>query len=357
MKSRLIFIFFAVFTAYSAYAQQEFSYTFTPFAGFLIPHSPSMKHLQDGHIFGLSFEADLRVDGEKQWHHHYNFPQYGLSFNYMDLASEHLGSSYSILTHLKLPLNKARNVKFQMGLGLGYISKPFHLEQNLMNNAIGSCLNVALQLKLLSRIVINNKLTVLPGISIRHFSNGAYKLPNKGINIAGIDLAIEFGQGNRKNLPERNDHKSEKEKINFYVGTSIGLKEVLPIFGPKYPVYSLFTLAMKRVSPKSSAGLEAGGIYNTSLPEVLRDRGEESPKEITALRAHVAASYKLHFGNLGLLLQAGVYVFDKYEVDGPIFLRYHLQYNVTEQWILTTGLKSHYANADNAEFGIVYKWN
>ncbi len=321
--------------------------------GFLMPHHPEMAYLIAGHTPMGDLTISRRVSGEKDWHHYFNFPSYGLTLAGYDLVSPYLGNAYAARWFIDLPLDKSRILRLKMDLGASYISKPFSIDDNIHNSAIGSHLNASLALKLYGCIPITKRIQAGIGIGVHHFSNGAYKMPNSGINLAMGELSLKYVLS--PEIPEREPRELKADQNwHFFLGGSYGIKEIPPIGGKKYNVINIYGQALKRISPKSSLGGELGLNYNESL----RDRSEQ--KEIGSgtdsenYRVYIAGTHQLHFDPLGLRFQLGAYISPEFTLDSPVFLRYHL-YHDFGKFQAFLGLKSHFAKADNVEAGINYQ--
>jgi hypothetical protein len=333
-------------------AQRSCSFEAAPVGGFLMPHHSDMLYLIDGHIRGVEASIHWATEGSKNWHHAFNFPSWGIATAYYDLASGHLGKGISIHAFLDLPIDKQRRYYLMMGLGGGYISEPFDPETNFQNGAIGSHLNASLALTAFRKWTLGQKLNLRAGIGIRHFSNGAMKVPNSGINLAVATLALRYNAA-PASLPERQPVNVPDKSWRLWTGLSGGLKEVLPIGGQRYTVFNLFANAVRPINAKSSFGFEAGVNFNNSLSPRAAELGR-APAKRENWRSFAAAQYLFHFGNLALRLQAGCYILPTFEEDGLVFFRYHLVYSV-ERFQAFTGLKSHFAKADNIEIGLAYR--
>lgn len=318
-----------------------------------MPHHPNMKYLVDGHIPGIEFELAFSTDGSKQWHHDYNFPTWGVSVNAYDLQSPYLGKAAAARMFYDLPLTRNRGLGLKMGLGVAYVEKPFDLESNFHNSAIGSHMNVALALNIYGRVQLSEKWLVKPGLGIHHFSNGAMKLPNTGINVAMLKLLFTYSPNGFK-TPTRIEKPLEKLSGEWFVGSSFGFKQIGPIGSEKYGVANLFTVWQKQVTPKSTFGGELGMNYNASLAYRDLDINEPARNSSYNYRPYIAGIYQLNFNPIGIRLSLGSYVFPKFEGDGMVFFRYHVVYNF-DRWQAFVGLKSHYAKADNGELGIAYR--
>lgn len=312
-----------------------------------------MKYLIAGHIPGIELELSFATDGSRAWHHNFNFPSWGIDLDAYDLISPYLGYAVAARAFYDLPLNKKRSLGLKMGIGLGYIDKPFDKDENFHNSIIGSTFNAALALSLHGNISLSQKWVLKPGIGIHHFSNGAFRMPNAGINMAMLDLRISYHPSGTK-LPERNELPFKAKPAKWYIGASYGLKQIYPINGSFYNVVHLFGIYQKRITNKTSFGGELGLNYNASLEDRINELNTVPGVSSDNYRAYLAGIFQLHFDPIGIRFEAGTYLFPKFTLDGMIFFRYQILYNLN-RFQFFAGLKSHFATADNCEVGIAYQ--
>lgn len=349
-------IFLIVCFTLSGNSQDTFrnpTFSIAPLGGVILPHHPNMKYLVTGHIPGVELDLSFSTDSSKSWYHAYNFPTWGMSLTGYNLQSPHLGYAAALRAFYDLPLTRNRALGLKLGIGVAYVEKPFDLDENFHNSAIGSHANVAIGINFYGRVKLSQNLEFKPGIGIHHFSNGAITIPNAGINLAMLRLQLAYSS-HGFNTPQRIEKPFEKTKITLFAGTSFGVKQIPPIGSKRYGVANLFATAQKRVSEKSTFGLELGINYNSSLQH--REVGLEKASENAAdnIRPFLSGQYQLNFDPVAVRFQVGSYLFPRFDADGMIFLRYHLVYNFN-RWQAFIGLKSHYAKADNGELGIAYK--
>ena len=101
------------------------------------------------------------------------------------------------MTHAKLNVVsfKNSNLKFRMGAGLAYLTEKFDVYSNRRNQAIGSHLNGSMQFGLLYHHQLLEKDYIEVGISISHYSNAAFKVPNLGYNMPSFTMRYGLGVG------------------------------------------------------------------------------------------------------------------------------------------------------------------
>ncbi len=324
-----------------------------PFTGFIIAHHPEMRYMPHERLWALELSASQTTDGSKDWHHYYNFPQWGFTLDLFDFGSPFLGHGAAGKIFFDLPLDSKKRIGLKISFGAGYVGKTFDLDDNIHNSAISSHLNAALGAEGYVRIGLGPHFNLKPGIGLHHFSNGAFKMPNSGINMPGLSLALEYRPVEHMD-PHRRSPDFGGVRSDFFVGVSGGAKEIKPLGGPKYAVINLIGLWTMRVSPKSSFGAEGGLNYNESLRFRLADIDRPPGERAYNYRPYLAAVYQLHFEPLIIRFGVGSYINPKFREDGNLFLRYHLVYQWRD-WQIFGGLKSHYARADNIEVGLVYR--
>jgi len=325
----------------------------SPLGGILLPHHPDMEYLVDGHIIGGELSFSKRVDGSKDWHHRYLFPRWGLTLNAYELGSSFLGSAFSSRLFLDLPLTASRNFRLKISFGAGWVSNPFNLDENVRNSAIGSHLNASIGIESFYKFNISKKFSLQPGISLHHYSNGAWQMPNSGINLALFRVAALY-KFSYHDIPELRYSTFTTKKTEIRIGLSGGAKEILPIGGRKYAVLNIFGIYQKRISAKSTFGGEIGLNYNESL-QFKNDQSDiQGADSRDNYRPYLSAIYQLHFDPIAIRFGLGTYIAPRFTDDGFVFLRYHLLYELNKfQFFL--GLKSHFAKADNIEVGTTFR--
>jgi hypothetical protein len=351
MKAALIAIGLSL--SVFATAQKSRNWEFSPLGGFLMPHHPDMLYLVDGHVLGGELSVSEQTNGERDWHARYLYPEWGFSFTGYDLGSESMGHALAGRVFFDLPTGKSRIFWLKLSIGAGWIEKPFDLEENNHNSAIGSHLNASLAVEGHFNIPLGGRWLFRPGIGIHHYSNGAMKMPNSGINLAMLRLGFQYRGG-----PNEIDPSVDPAPVNktgsLHAGLSGGAKEIQPIGGRTYAILNGFAIWQKRISGKSSLGGEIGINYNESLQYRSSEEEGESLDSKDNYRPYLAVLYQLHFDPLSLRFSLGSYVAARFMNDGAVFFRYHLLYQFKRIQIFA-GLKSHYARADNIELGIAYR--
>jgi hypothetical protein len=218
-----------------------------------------MKYLVSKPAYGFDLIFFRRTAGNKNWHHIYRKPYVGAGLHYMNFGNPTLlGQAVSGYAFIDFYVNRNKNSGFiyHWGEGIAYITKPFESETNNLNIAVGSHINVFIDLSFGYIWTLRNGIMLKPSLSFTHYSNGSFKKPNLGINIINAKLAI-----NLKTFPTKNNKsdvyapKKEERKYEFQTFFMAGLHQKDPPMSPVYEVYSLRGQSNYKFSNKHAVGL------------------------------------------------------------------------------------------------------
>ncbi len=131
-----------------------------------------------------------------------------------------LGNSFGAVARLGVNLGGAGKTKlmFYPGFGLAYLTQSFQTSGDPFN---GSNLNYSITagLKLVTRVTAQTSLSY--GFDVYHFSNGALRLPNEGLNILNATFGIDQNIGGQG--PVTNNHPFiNASKSRFELGINLG---------------------------------------------------------------------------------------------------------------------------------------
>jgi hypothetical protein len=157
--------------------------------GFIIPHRSTVEYLVEDHVNGIEIDFIRQSDGTKEWHHAFGMPETGLSLSLWNLGNdEHLGKAVALIPYIDFPLAGKKNLELDLrfGWGFNFVEKVFDVESNYKNQAIGTHFNFAILVHSHARWKINDHLALGAGFGLTHFSNGAFTMPNLGLNLATV---------------------------------------------------------------------------------------------------------------------------------------------------------------------------
>jgi len=327
--------------------------------GFIMPHHKYIQYLTTGHFPAFEISYGKQANGKKQWHQLYNYPYVGFSFWTANMANPKvLGSVYTVYPYLKFKLIERRkfDFNFRFGTGIAYVTKKFESFDNYKNLLIGTNFNIAISLLYELKWAIQKNIQLSVGVGMTHFSNGAVKMPNLGINIPTVNAGVAYCLNPNKPSFGVTEPLFQKDSTKFEIQSIVsgGIKEIYPSCGDKYGAFSWSNSLIKTLSLKRKIG---GGIdlfWEFSNIRSLKRQGIEVKHACQVIKPGIHFSHQLDFSRLSLVTQIGVYLYAKDKSDGPVYDRIALRYKLKNRFLLNIALKTHFAKADFVEWGIGY---
>lgn len=353
----VLFVFFALLSAMSfAQSKREWGISYRQKIGFLAAHRGVMGHLPQQQAYAGELSYFVRAKGTKQWHAPCNFPTIGGTFFYGSVGNDAiLGRFTGAYGFIEFPFIHTKQFEFssKLAAGLGHTSKVFNQETNPKNVAMSTHFNALICIGLQTNYKFGrNQLSL--GVDMTHFSNGAYKVPNLGVNLPYLSLS--YGRIIRATQKDTLVHSPHAPFRKWIFGTTFiaSAKEVFPTEGKKYGVFALSTSA--RYFKKPKVGLEfAFDIISKQAIFGYRTEIQKSQWEILQMGLYVG--YLMPLDRFHFVLGMGAYIKDKYQPEDVVYhrvgFRYYFDNGVNAQVVL----KSHWARADYVEWGIGYAFN
>jgi hypothetical protein len=310
------------------------------------------------------FEINLQQEtyGKHKWERAFGYPIIGISFLYTDLGkSEELGAAYSVFPFIDFPIYKTRNFRFdfRFALGAAYLTKPFDRLTNYKNLAIGSHINASANLMFDIRYRIAERVTLSLGLGLQHFSNGALKLPNYGINILAVNAGVAYrlARPNKtiidRFIPPTEPYSANlQHSIEYDVGFAIGYKNMKSVYGENFMVYHLYENTFFPVMRKSKWGLGFDFSYDQSHIRILESHGVEVTNKLKIVRPGINAAYMLVLSKFNFILNLGYYLGGMENSNGPLYEKISFQYKFTKYLFANVMLKVHWGRADYIGWGI-----
>jgi Lipid A 3-O-deacylase (PagL) len=268
--------------------------------------------------------------GRKNWHVAHRYPALGVSVLRIQTGATRHEAAWAILPHLDLPLVRrpAWALNFRVATGIARVNRPYETFDWTGSNALGSRWNNCTAFRLGARVRLSPNWLLEAGGGLTHLSNGAYELPNFGINLPGLyatALYARAGSGHfnvQKKEVRRAARHTEGRRWGAWLQWSGSQVEYLVLDGPKHTIraysgaltwrvhdFNVLSLAYER---ERHAGVYAWGLHNGYFPD-------RASAERGATRHAVVLGDEFRFGDISVLLQVGRHV-------GPS------SYN---QWVLT----------------------
>lgn len=325
--------------------------------GFFIANQPKSQYLRSSHANFVELVLSAQTTGNRQWQIENYYPRIGVGLLYGSPGSEqYLGKLMAIYPFVNFPLIRHHSfyTGFRLGLGAGWIQKPYDKYTNYKNLMISTHINACISMMLQSELSLCDRLSVQAGFSFTHLSNGSVKVPNLGLNMPAISAGMRY-LFNPLSKPSQKVSIPFRKKWNYYVYALAAAKQTYPL---ESPVYLIEILNLETLKSFSKTGRYGAGIY-LSYDRSLSKEQDAVPTYIfdktdPQVQASVYACYEHVIGKLSIPLQAGVYLYNKYRIN-PMYQNIGVRYHFSPKMIAVLQLKTHLGKADYIQWGLGYK--
>lgn len=328
--------------------------------GFIMPHHTFIYYCLEDHIRGFQFNIGLHTNGEKLWQQQYNYPGIGIGFYHSNLGNDDIFGKINALffyvDRYYFKVNKRFNLGNRISFGMSHITKKYDLQTNHFDYAIGTKFNVYLNYSLEFLYQFTPKSQFKLGFGLSHTSNGHFRDPNKGLNIATSLFGYTYSFKNPVYPVVPKDIETEGQNKNQVIFSGIyGMKEISLRYNDMYYVTAFSTEYERKIFRNFWIGGALTFYYDPSVKkEIEIDYGPTS--ESDKIRYTFNLSYELRMGRLSYILQPGIYIRNKYPKAGRISNRIGIRYQVSNRIIASVAIKAHwFAIADFTEWSAGYK--
>ncbi|MBI3512368.1 MAG: acyloxyacyl hydrolase [Bacteroidetes bacterium] len=323
--------------------------------GMILAQHNYIRDMVGGNSTAIEVNFSRPVCGKKIWHCIYHCPEVGVTFVGVQFANPAvLGNGFSFYPFINFNIAQGKIIalKFKVGTSLGYVTKKYG-EDNPTNIMIGSNMNGFVNLRLNAQIRLSEKWRIETGIGMTHFSNGAMKLPNLGINMVSFNLGLgyHFGENNKMQMPDTVICRVRTFHVVTYA--SVGWAALTRGDSKKYTagVVSINYETFNGKKIKWNAGAEV--LYDGSLYERYKSDtiiGLANP--VQNVQVGVKAGFALVVGRLSMPVEMGYYAYSR--VPYHFFHRIGLRYQINDHFVASLTLRTRWAHADFFEFGFGY---
>ncbi|WP_170853682.1 acyloxyacyl hydrolase [Lishizhenia tianjinensis] len=323
--------------------------------GFLLAHRSVMAHLPQQHTGALNFRLSFLGKDGKYWQQLMNQPTYGLDVHFTSLGNKNLlGKGIAGLYFVDVPLSKSLFYpSVYGGAGLAWVEKIYDVQHNPKNNAIGSHLNLAVRLGL--NMNYEWEQTHLHfGFHVMHFSNGASKMPNLGVNLPYVQLGVSQFIGDAETEEYATFKALRKDVTHWRILGVYSRKDVYPLLQKVSSVYSLSAIRTKYKSKYWSYDLGVEFIANQAQAKMFPNR---VIKQGELLQVGLYTAYVLSFDRLDLFAGLGGYVKNDLNIAGWLYQKVGARYHFNDKWAVQFAIKANFGKADYLEYGINYTFH
>lgn len=323
--------------------------------GFLLAHRASMQHL----VKAPSNAVLVQWENTLTWGplaESYNSPGYGVAFYSVDVGNrDEIGFAAGIYPYVNLHFLKTPKIVWdtQVGWGVGWVQKTYNRVDNFRNIAVGTHINLVVGLRTDVTLQLSQKLRTTLGVGFTHFSNGAFQMPNLGLNIPSLNVGLAYHFS-----PEKEEEKNYYTTHFFTSGWSFsglfGAREVEPNSASLFPSANPQASYFKVFTNKAAASITYDAMWKPSIQE--RAKIDTAFTGIpSAFQSGFMVSYHQLFYPIDMYLGIGLYVFDQFSKDNLFYHRLGMRYHLKNHFFFNFNVFSHYAKADQFQIGLGYR--
>jgi hypothetical protein len=333
------------------------------YSGYNLPFYQALDYIIENKVTALDISLGFQADGRDHWENSFNNPRTGFGYSFWKLGNDEiLGSAHAFYAFMNAPVKRFRksSLNIQCSAGAAYLPLKFDINENHLNRAIGSHMNVFIRLSADARfrIMPNGELTLGAGLS--HFSNGKTASPNYGINTGTLTAGISYlfkSDGISALFPAPEEKIKPISRYTRSINLSAGTKVYDNLLNKKYISSSATFNIERNFNYVSHAGFGTVIFYDSSIREALEvEKGYNGNDIKRLLRLGVHISYTCRYKNFITGVQLGHYLYSKYKVMTNIYNRISVQYLLNENMAFSAAVKSHLGKADCLEYGMTFLW-
>jgi hypothetical protein len=353
MKALFVFGFVLLYNLLIAQKTKQIIVGAKVHYGTVFIHTPSVNNIAGSKPYGAELEFSRQPADTASFNKCNCFPRNGIALTYFNFDNPILGTGTSISYFIEpsYKLNKLMQFNLRGAAGLVYVSKPYDAVKNPENKNYTTHINPYLQVGIGLGYTINYNLRMLFMGNFQHFSNGAFKEPNRGLNWITGSVGMLYNP-NSTQLPGYKKVSAKSvidKKIYFDAGVLFVPKQGYnsKIMGQSKFIAGNFVQATKQYGRISAVTGGAEVYYN----KVALQTGDES-----RWVAGIHAGHSFILGRVSFSQQIGYHLYNSNDAASKIYLRYGLLYQISTHINAGINLKSHADNADFTDFRIMYRF-
>ena len=327
-------------------------------SGYSLPEYKFTSSITNDYIRSLDLCIYKQTVGKNIWEQYYNYPGYGVSLFYSSLGNDAVfGREFALTFFYKVYFFSKNRFRLfnRTGLGISYVDRKFDLQNNYLDVAVGSNVNIHFNFRIGANYALSDKISLNTGLSFDHFSNGNTNEPNLGINYATGYVGLGYSVGKKV---EKQIHKTEThvKENTFAFFASIGGKHNRALTS-NYFLTSSYSFEFSRsFSRKFHFGIGSDLFYDSSVEESMKKDSREY-KSSDRFQTGIHLSQSIVYNKFSLSIQEGIYLLLKEKVENHLmYNRGIVQYQVNNHFLIRLAMKSHLFILSFPELGFGYKF-
>ena len=279
----------------------------------------------------MMIEIGVQSQGSKTWHSQYDFPSYGVGLYTATLENQgEIGRPWSLFGFYRGTLWRSESAnhtfRYNIEAGLAWNWRCYDENTNPYNITIGSPVTAHIGLGLDYSYRVCKNLQIGVGGGFTHFSNGAVRKPNKGLNLMGANVRLTYLLREEKyGNVLREPTKMNENEIDFTLGMGIKRYECDTVshpelttpfkLGSRYTVSTFQAVFLHQYSVKGKYGAGLNVTYDDWLGSDTRTKADGRDVEVvhgkTSKRINlgVILAHEFCIARLSIPTQLGFYVY------------------------------------------------
>lgn len=321
--------------------------------GNFVRHTDSLDDVLKGNYYSGEVRVGFQSTGKADWQNLYKLPSYGFGFFHGNVNSPNeIGNPMAAFFFFNVPIVRGGKVDFtyDFSSGLAFNFREYDSAENPRNDVLGSKLNIYFNLGLVAFYHLSERMDLSLGFDFTHYSNGAIRTPNKGLNMYGLNVGVRYHLNPVKSFTRLSDPDFQPEirpqykirklpphqrYLEFYTVVSGGLKTTSADLDDRDTYHPIFTWTIDgayKYAHKGRIGVGFDYIYDGSMERWLNFIYPDSTHDWTDF-SHVGVhiGHDLVVQKVSLVTQVGVYLYEGNE-KGFVWARVGLRYDFSD-WL------------------------
>ncbi len=303
-----------------------------------------------------SFSAQVlfQKSGNKKnlWFQAYNHPYLGVGVNVSNFYDvKEMGIPIAIYGFINGSFRRWNRLSLNYEIDIGMMGnwRHFNPKTNPYNIAIGAVRTVYLDFGIGVSYRFLPRWEAEAYFGVSHFSNGAMKIPNMGLNTLSPHIEVRYSLRKPQNFGKLKMPPFEKV-FSLEITTFGGVKNVISVGsvqvntqsgyrGIYFPIAGIRTTLNYQITRKTKLGVGLAMTYDGSTDAtIIVDGGNMFLEDLPfsyGIRASIYSSYELVMGPFSMVFQPALYLYQKKTPNAlPVFyqrigLKYTLAHHVT----------------------------
>ena len=326
--------------------------------GSILAHSNRVEYSANAPVLG--FEIELLRQRLDNLDAHYNPKGFvtGFGLNFFNINNPVIKNNVNAFYTLESNVLKTQklNLAIKACGGLNFISSPYDSVNNQINWSYSSYVNAFLALGLLANFQLNNNQSIGARLTFNHFSNGAIKDPNLGVNFFTGALSYQFKIANNVkhslNLKRRLKPFEGRPNLQF---TAFATYKSSTVNTEKFYLINGFAASYNLpFGEKKGHSLAIGAewLEDRAISELLRYGGKLN---LSNQRVGVSVGHEFLFHQFTWGQYLGYYIFKDIPEMDNIYHRHTISYKLTKSWSIGISLLANNQKANFTDLRITYK--